>query len=292
MSSHPARQPSSSSNEPSWHSVLQLFSRGPVVVLTGAGVSTDSGVPGYRDEAGVWLGAAPMQFDEFLSSVKARQRYWARSYIGFARMSDAQPNLAHRVLSALEHAGVVRLLVTQNVDGLHERAGSKALLKLHGRLSRVVCTSCGHTLPRALLQRRLHELNTGFLPAVGSIRPDGDADLTTEDVSRFVIEDCTECGGALKPDVVFFGERVPPERHAHANTEIERASALVVVGSSLVVNSGFRLVRTAMQCEVPVIVVNRGVTRADAHAVLKLHGNASELLCDLANELGVWSDDS
>jgi NAD-dependent SIR2 family protein deacetylase len=280
-------------NEPSqndlaqWEQVLPLFRRGKIVVLTGAGVSTDSGVPGYRDETGAWKGAAPIQFDEFVNSLAARQRYWARSHVGFARMGSAEPNRAHLALHALEEAGHIELLVTQNVDGLHQRAGSQNVLDLHGRLSRVVCMSCGYMAARSWLQQVLDELNVGWRPDVGSSRPDGDADVAMADVSHFQVADCPSCRGVLKPDVVFFGERVPPERHVRANTAIERANALLVVGSSLVVNSGYRLIRTAQGGDVPIIVVNRGVTRADPSAVLKLEGNASELLDALCRALGV-----
>lgn len=270
--------------------MLPLLNAGPVVVLTGAGVSTDSGVPGYRDETGAWMGAAPMQFSEFMASREARQRYWARSYIGFARMGHAEPNLAHVALERLERAGFVRLLVTQNVDGLHQRAGSRAVLDLHGRLSQVLCMSCGQVVTRRWVQAALDEINVGWRPDVGTLRPDGDADVVHHDVTHFAIVDCPTCGGVLKPDVVFFGERVPPERHARANEEIERATALLVVGSSLVVNSGFRLVRRAQHAAVPVVVVNRGVTRADACAYSKIEGNAGELLAELCELLGVHLD--
>ncbi len=268
-----------------WAGVLHLFRRGPVVVLTGAGVSTDSGVPGYRDEEGAWMGAAPMQFSDFMASHAARQRYWARSHIGFARMGNAEPNLAHRALHRLEQAGYVRLLVTQNVDGLHQRAGSREVLDLHGRLSEVLCMSCGHSVRRAWLQQALDNANAGWRPTIGLMRPDGDAEVDASDASQFEVVDCPNCRGILKPDVVFFGERVPPERHARANAAIEGASALLVVGSSLMVNSGFRLVRTAERSGVPVIVVNRGLTRADANALLKLEGNAGALLDALCDEL-------
>lgn len=268
-----------------WHQLTTLFERGPAVVLTGAGVSTDSGVPGYRDEAGAWMGAAPMQFRDFAASLEARQRYWARSFAGFSRMADAMPNAAHTALAALERAGHLRLLVTQNVDGLHQRAGSERVLDLHGLLSRVVCIHCAHEMTRRALQARLAELNPQWIATDGLIRPDGDAELGDYDYRRFVIADCPTCGGPLKPDVVFFGERVPPERHAMANAAIAEAAVLLVVGSSLMVNSGYRLVRTAEQHATPVVVLNRGITRADATAILKLEGNAGVLLGELVARL-------
>jgi NAD-dependent SIR2 family protein deacetylase len=268
-----------------WRPVLPYFQRGPVVVLTGAGVSTDSGVPGYRDENGAWMGASPMQFADFMASKAARQRYWARSHVGFARMGNAQPNSAHHALQRLEQAGHVRLLVTQNVDGLHQRAGSRAVLDLHGRLSQVVCTSCGQMWARQWLQETLDERNARWRPSIGALRPDGDAEVEAYDVSAFQLVDCPRCEGILKPDVVFFGERVPAERHARANAAIEQASLLIVVGSSLMVNSGFRLVRTALHANVPTVVANRGVTRADNTALLKLEGNVGALLQGLCAEL-------
>lgn len=277
-------------NQPSdptelWRRLTAHFARGPVVVLTGAGVSTDSGVPGYRDETGAWMGAAPMQFQDFERSPEARQRYWARSFAGFARMAGATPNPAHLALASLERAGHVRLLVTQNVDGLHQRAGSRQVLDLHGALSRVVCIQCAHSMTRRALQARLSELNPEWSATDGLIRPDGDVELGDYDYHRFVIAECPQCAGPLKPDVVFFGERVPPERHAQANAAIAEAALLLVVGSSLMVNSGYRLVRTAEQHDVPIVVINRGQTRADAVAELKLEGNAGALLSELVARL-------
>lgn len=268
-----------------WQQLATYFARGPAVVLTGAGVSTDSGVPGYRDETGAWMGAAPMQFRDFTASPEARKRYWARSFAGFGRMAGATPNRAHTALADLEHAGHLQLLVTQNVDGLHQRAGSQRVLDLHGVLSRVVCIQCAHTMTRRALQARLSELNPEWVAGDGLIRPDGDFELGDYDYRRFVMADCPMCAGPLKPDVVFFGERVPPERHARANAAITEAGLLLIVGSSLMVNSGYRLVRTAEQCGVPIVVFNRGQTRADASAALKFEGNAGVLLSELAQQL-------
>lgn len=270
-----------------WRVLVDLFSRAPAVVLTGAGVSTDSGVPGYRDETGAWLGGAPMQFADFVGSPLARNRYWARSYAGFSRIHEADPNPAHNALARLEQAHHVALLVTQNVDSLHQRAGSKRVMDLHGRLDQVACLSCGRRVSRAWLQQLLSELNPTWDLRGGELRPDGDVELGEVDYSRFAVPACALCGGVLKPDVVFFGERVPPERHQRANTAIASAGLLLVVGSSLVVNSGFRLIRTATQLQVPVVVFNRGVTRADATATLKFEGNAGELLRQLLFHLAV-----
>lgn len=268
-----------------WSRLTQLFGRGPAVVLTGAGVSTDSGVPGYRDETGAWLGATPMQFRDFEGSPEARQRYWARSFKGFSRMTYAEPNRAHLALAELERAGHVSLLVTQNVDDLHRRAGSERLLDLHGRLSRVVCLSCGQSSSRSALQDRLASINHDWKAGNGVIRPDGDVELEHSAYQRFEVADCEHCGGTLKPDVVFFGERVPVERHAQSNLAIETAGLLLVVGSSLMVNSGFRLIRTAERAGVPIAVLNRGTTRADTTAAVKLEGNAGALLTELAAAL-------
>lgn len=273
------------SHRTQWSQLTQLFARGPAVVLTGAGVSTDSGVPGYRDETGAWLGAAPMQFRDFESSPEARQRYWARSFKGFTRMAHAVPNRAHLALAKLERARRISLLVTQNVDDLHRRAGSERVLDLHGRLSRVVCLSCGAALSRSTLQQRLAVLNRDWKAGNGVLRPDGDVELEHSEYQRFQVVDCDHCGGILKPDVVFFGERVPVERHAQCNDAIESAGLLLVVGTSLMVNSGFRLLRTAERCGVPVAVLNRGTTRADAAAAVKLEGNAGSLLGELTGAL-------
>lgn len=267
-----------------WLELMRLLERGPAVVLTGAGVSTDSGVPCYRDENGNWKGSAPMQFTTFTRSPLARQKYWARSYVGFGRIMHAQPNAAHHALAHLERSGRLKLLVTQNVDTLHQRAGSEQVLDLHGRLDQVVCLTCGSRISRHAHQRALEELNDGrwtWQHNADEARPDGDVELGARNYEDFAVPACSQCGGVLKPDVVFFGERVPPERHARANAEISSASLLLVAGSSLTVNSGYRLVRTALQHRVPVVLLNRGVTRADDSATLKLEGNAGELLQEL-----------
>lgn len=258
--------------------LVELFARGPAVVLTGAGVSTDSGVPGYRDETGRWLGGAPMQFQEFAGSATARRRYWARSFAGYSRIENAKPNRAHVALAKLEQANRVALVVTQNVDGLHQRAGANRVLDLHGRLDRIVCLGCGRQTDRGTHQQLLRDLNPNWSLTDGAMRPDGDSELGDADYSAFEVPDCTKCGGMLKPDVVFFGERVPLPRHAQSNAAIERAGLLIVVGSSLMVNSGYRQVRTAERAGVPIVVFNRGLTRADASAALKLDGGAGELL--------------
>lgn len=270
-------------DEPSW---LQILREGGVVVLTGAGVSTDSGIPDYRDDAGRFKHAKPIDYRDFVAGPDVRRRYWARSMVGYEHLKDAQPNPAHRALCELERAGATGLLITQNVDGLHERAGSREVLDLHGRIDRVVCLDCGQGTSRAALQGRLLASNPAWsAPARHRIAPDGDADLTRSDFDDFAVPACVACGGVLKPDVVFFGEHVPADRSARAAAAVARARALLVVGSSLMVWSGYRFVRQAAAANIPVLVINRGTTRADSVARLRLQGNAGDLLTALAQEL-------
>jgi NAD-dependent SIR2 family protein deacetylase len=249
---------------------------GDVVVLTGAGVSTDSGIPAYRDEEGQWKQSPPMQFRDFTGSELSRQRYWARSMVGWQRMAQAAPNAAHRALADWERRGSLRLLITQNVDGLHSSAGSERVVDLHGRLDRVVCLSCRRLSPRAQLQARLAEHNPDFLGQDFVARADGDVELSA-DYARFRVEPCEACGGVLKPDVVFFGENVPAPRVEQAMAALSGARALVIAGSSLMVFSGFRFARAASRLGVPVVVVNRGKTRADELSTLRVAGNVGEV---------------
>lgn len=250
---------------------------GEVVVLTGAGVSTDSGIPAYREEEGRWKQPAPMQFRDFAGSALARQRYWARSMVGWQRMSRAAPNAAHRALSDMERRGFLRLLITQNVDGLHSAAGSRSVVDLHGRLDRVICLDCKRLTPRSELQARLVADNADFLERRFETRADGDVELDA-DYAAFRVAACEACGGVLKPDVVFFGENVPVPRVETAMQALEGASALLVVGTSLMVFSGFRFARAAARLRVPIAIVNRGKTRADELSSLKLSGNVGEVL--------------
>jgi NAD-dependent SIR2 family protein deacetylase len=254
-----------------------LLRQGDVVVLTGAGVSTDSGIPAYRDEEGRWQQSAPMQFREFVGSRLAQKRYWARSMVGWGRMARAAPNDAHRALAELEQRGLLRLLITQNVDGLHSAAGSANVVDLHGRLDRVICLGCKSVTPRAELQARLEAENPEFVGQSFVARADGDVELSV-DYERFRLTACGACGGVLKPDVVFFGENVPAPRVQQAMAALEGARALVIVGSSLMVFSGFRFARAAARAAVPIAVVNLGRTRADELAALRLAGNVGELL--------------
>ena len=265
------------------NTALGLLAERPFVALTGAGLSTDSGIPDYRGPgAPVRM---PMMFSEFVSGPEAQQRYWARSHLGWSRMKRALPNDGHRALAALEAAGRTRLLITQNVDGLHEAAGSRRLCALHGRIADVVCLGCRVRTSRAALHRRLAELNPGWSDrhAEVEVRPDGDVEL--EDTSGFTVPGCSRCGGVLKPDVVFFGENVPKPRvercYAAMDALDPATDALLVLGSSLTVMSGFRFVRHATKRGVPVVVVNRGPTRADDLPVLKVDHGTTPFLTDL-----------
>jgi NAD-dependent SIR2 family protein deacetylase len=259
----------------------ELVARGGVLVLTGAGVSTASGIPDYRDERGAWKRAQPMQFREFTGSDAARRRYWARSFLGFGVLGRAQPNLAHRVLAAWLARDFVSTLVTQNVDGLHQAAGSERVIDLHGRIDRVVCLACRRVSARSALQHELAELNPDWAARPAVIAPDGDADPGHTDYTNFRVPACA-CGGTLKPDVVFFGENVPKERVAQAMAALEDARCLLVVGSSLMVFSGYRFARAAERRGLPIVVVNRGHTRADAIAALKLDSDAGQALSAMA----------
>jgi NAD-dependent SIR2 family protein deacetylase len=246
--------------------------------LGGAGVSTESGIPAYRDEEGRWMQSAPMQYREFASSELARKRYWARSMIGWPRMADAKPNPAHRALAELERRGLLRLLITQNVDGLHSAAGSSQVIDLHGRLDRVVCLQCGALSARAELQERLVAANPELVgQRYVAARADGDVELSI-DYARFEVVACASCGGVLKPDVVFFGENVPAARVASAMAALEGARSLLIVGSSLMVFSGLRFARAAARLGVPIAIVNRGRTRADELSKWRFAGDVGGLL--------------
>jgi NAD-dependent SIR2 family protein deacetylase len=260
--------------------VLELLRGRTWVALTGAGMSTDSGIPDYRGPTSVR--ATPMQFSEFIGSAEARRRYWARSYQGWRRIGQASPNPGHRELAAREGRGLVGV-VTQNVDGLHQAAGSRNVVDLHGDIASVVCLDCGDRTRRAEVQRRLAELNPYVAPPArlehAELRPDGDA--VVERWNDFVLADCRGCGGRLKPDVVFFGESVPKERVERAYALVDSADVLVVLGSSLSVMSGLRFVRHNARLGRPVVIINRGPTRGDDLATLKIDGGCSETLADL-----------
>jgi NAD-dependent SIR2 family protein deacetylase len=255
---------------------------GTVAVLTGAGMSTDSGIPDYRGEGAPKR--SPMTIQQFLAAESFRQRYWAGSYLGWSRFVSAQPNAGHVALADLEAAGRVQGVVTQNVDGLHGKAGSRHVVEVHGSVDRVVCLRCGQLFARGAVAERIEAANAWFVGGTAAaLNPDGDADVG--DVSAFVVPDCTVCGGTLKPEVVFFGELVPRERFTEAAAIVKRADALLVAGSSLVVNSGIRLLEQARRRRVPIVVLNRGVTKGDRVAALKIDAGTTETLTALRDRL-------
>ena len=255
-------------------------------VLTGAGCSTESGIPDYRDLNGDWKRPAPVNYQAFMGEDATRRRYWARSLIGWPTMSGARPGAAHRALAQLESAGRVGLLLTQNVDGLHDAAGSRRTIDLHGRIDTVRCMDCGARTPRAQLQAELRRRNPDWAALEARAAPDGDADLDGRDFSGFDVPACSHCGtGLLKPDVVFFGESVPRDRVAAAQAALAAADAVLVAGSSLMVYSGFRFVQAAAAAGKPIAAVNLGRTRADSLLALKVERPVGEALAELAHRL-------
>jgi len=250
-------------------------------VLTGAGVSTDSGIPDYRDNQGDWKRPQPVTYQAFMGDALTRRRYWARSLVGWQRFSRAHPNAAHLALARLEAAGRVEVLLTQNVDGLHQAAGSHHVIDLHGRLDRVRCMAHGHLVQRSAFQAVLEERNPAWAQLDAGDAPDGDADLEGHDFSRFEVPDCPLCGGLMKPDVVFFGEGVPRERVLAATHGLDQADAVLVAGSSLMVFSGFRFVNAAAKAGKPIAAVNMGRTRADGLFSLKIERPVAETLAAL-----------
>ncbi|MBT2118426.1 NAD-dependent protein deacetylase [Dyella sp. LX-66] len=251
-------------------------------VLTGAGVSTDSGIPDYRDNQGDWKRPQPVTYQAFMGDEATRRRYWARSLVGWRRFSRAHPNAAHLALSRMEAAGHVEVLLTQNVDGLHQAAGSHHVIDLHGRLDRVRCMAHGHLVQRSAFQAVLEERNPAWALLDAGDAPDGDADLEGHDFSRFDVPACPLCGGLMKPDVVFFGEGVPRERVLAATHGLEQADAVLVAGSSLMVFSGFRFVNAAAKAGKPIAAVNMGRTRADDLFSLKIERPVAETLAAIA----------
>lgn len=249
-------------------------------VVTGAGCSTDSGIPDYRDSDGQWKRTPPVTYQAFMGEQATRQRYWARSLLGWPRFGQARPNATHHALAALEADGRIELLLTQNVDCLHQQAGSHTVIDLHGRLDQVRCMGCEARSSRALLQQRLLDANPGWESLQAGIAPDGDADLEA-DFSSFNVPACEACGGVLKPDVVFFGENVPRERVAAVHEHLQRSDAVLVVGSSLMVYSGFRFVDAAAKAGLPIAAVNLGRTRADALLSLKVQMPCAQALAFL-----------
>jgi len=281
----------------SFGTLVGLVASGRVLILSGAGLSTESGIPDYRGPTGLARRAQPMTYQAFTGSEAARRRYWARSHLGWRHIARAVPNDGHRAVAELSRHGLLTGIITQNVDGLHQAAGpvmgGAGVTELHGSLHRVTCLSCGQRTARAELDRRLEAANSGWvmvvhtrLAAVGaSPRPDGDAVLDDEATESFQVVDCAACHGVLKPDVVFFGENVPRPRAEACYAMVERSRALVVLGSSLTVMSGFRYVRHAAGLGRPVVIVNQGATRGDAYAAATLDAPLGRTLTDLVAAL-------
>jgi NAD-dependent SIR2 family protein deacetylase len=262
-----------------------LLDGGGVVVLSGAGLSTESGIPDYRGPTGAQRRYAPMTYLSFVGEAQARHRYWARSYLGWRQISRARPNAGHRAVATLQAAGAICGIVTQNVDGLHQAAGARDVIELHGGLDRTICLTCGDRATRMSIDAALREANPAFDARVRVINPDGDAELSDADLDRFVMVSCGVCReGPLKPDVVFFGETVPRERVERCYQLVERAKALLVLGSSLAVMSGYRFVLRAVRRQIPVVVVNQGSTRADGCASIRVEAPLGAVLSALAAE--------
>ncbi len=250
-------------------------------VLTGAGCSAPSGIPDYRDDEGRWKRPQPVTHQAFMQSEATRRRYWARSLIGWRSFRAAAPNAAHRALARLEASGAMEALLTQNVDGLHQAAGHENVIDLHGRIDQVRCMGCAARLPRARFQDDLARLNPDWLALEATEAPDGDADLEDADFSAFAIPDCPACGGVLKPDVVFFGANAPRERVETAFGHLDAADAMLIVGSSLMVYSGYRFVERAAEAGTPIAAVNLGRTRGDGLIGLKVEARCEEALAFL-----------
>ncbi|MFJ5711804.1 NAD-dependent protein deacetylase [Streptomyces sp. NPDC093105] len=270
--------------------VVSVVRAGRVVVLSGAGISTESGIPDYRGEGGSLSRHTPMTYQDFTGGAPARRRYWARSHLGWRTFGRARPNDGHRAVAAFGRAGLLTGVITQNVDGLHQAAGSDGVVDLHGSLDRVVCLGCGDVSARRELARRLEEANPGFDPVPAAMNPDGDADLTDEQVAGFHVVPCVVCGGVLKPDVVFFGETVPAARVERCRELVREAASVLVLGSSLTVMSGLRFVRQAAEAGTPVVIVNRDPTRGDKLAAARVALPLGKALTTVAERLGVPVD--
>jgi NAD-dependent SIR2 family protein deacetylase len=262
--------------------LVDLVAGGGVMILSGAGLSTESGIPDYRGPTGALRKALPMTYQLFISDPAARQRYWARSQLGWRHIVAASPNAGHRSVAALEAAGLLSGIVTQNVDGLHQAGGASSVVELHGNLERVVCLSCRQRSSRVDLDARLRRANRDWEAHASTVNPDGDVAIDDAVIASFRVVDCEGCGGVLKPDVVFFGENVPPDKVACCYELVERSRALLVLGSSLSVMSGLRFVRRAAALGVPVAIVNQGWTRGDEYAAIRLHAALGTTLTALA----------
>ena len=258
--------------------IQHLTYRRPWLVLTGAGISAASGVPTYRDDEGIWQRKPPVTHQEFMTSHKARQRFWLRNMVGWKFISQAQPNPAHNSLVALERAEAVSGIITQNVDGLHQRAGSCETIDLHGRVDTIVCMNCGAKIARSALQPWMEAHNPSSAAYSASAAPDGDADIDTLDYSSMQVPSCEICGGVLKPDAVFFGDTIPKPRLADCQRKLESACGLVVIGSSLSTYSGYRFCLWASRANKPIVIINQGVTRGDPLATAKITDNCASVL--------------
>jgi NAD-dependent SIR2 family protein deacetylase len=266
--------------------LTELVAEGGVVVLSGAGLSTDSGIPDYRGATGTLRRHTPMTYQTFTRDPRGRHRYWARSFVGWRQIRGARPNAGHRAVGELQAAGLLGGVITQNVDGLHQAGGARDVVELHGGLDRTVCLHCGDVASRAGLDERLREANPTFGPRTDEVNPDGDAELPDEVLDGFVMVGCLVCGeNALKPDVVFFGETVPRDRVDHCFDLVDAAGSLLVLGSSLAVMSGYRFVLRAAKLGIPVAIVNTGPTRGDARADVRLDAPLGEVLPALAARL-------
>ena len=266
---------------------MWLQSHRRVFVLTGAGVSTNSGIPDYRGADGQWKRRAPITYQAFVQDPAMRARYWARSFVGWPVVARAQPNRAHAALARLEAQGRITTLVTQNVDGLHTRAGQQKVIDLHGRIDQVICLACSTRVSRASVQTLLADAHPEWSAITATAAPDGDADLEHLDFSRFHPPPCPHCGGMLKPDVVFFGENVPRARVETAVSALHRSDAMLVAGSSLMVYSGYRFARMAREAGLPLAILTRGVTRADELATLKLHADCETTLATAVDDTDI-----
>ncbi|XP_015592835.1 NAD-dependent protein deacylase Sirt4 [Cephus cinctus] len=266
-----------------------LDNTGSLCVLTGAGISTESGIPDYRSaDVGLYArkGHRPVLYKEFCDSEAVRKRYWARNYVGWPRFSSFQPNVTHITLKNLEDTGKVRCIITQNVDSLHKKAGSINVIELHGTAFQVMCLSCDKKISRAAFQETLKELNPDMNVTSNMMRPDGDVDLSQEKIEGFKFPSCSNCGGILKPDIVFFGDNVSRDVVEHVKSEVVAADSLLVLGSSLTVFSGYRIVLQAVDAKKPVAIVNIGETRADELAFIKLESRCGDILSKLYNSIG------
>ncbi|MFI6759223.1 NAD-dependent protein deacetylase [Micromonospora sp. NPDC050417] len=259
-----------------------LLAGGDVVVLSGAGLSTESGIPDYRGPSGALVRTSPMTYQTFTGDPLARRRYWARSFLGWRRMAQTRPNAGHRAVAQLQRQGLVTGVVTQNVDGLHQAGGADRVVELHGSLAKVICLGCGDLTSRTELDRRMAWANPRFDARVTALNPDGDVDLSDEEIDRFRMVECSACAGdTLKPDVVFFGETVPADRVQQCFAMVEKARLLLVLGSSLTVMSGRRFVIRAAKLGIPVVIVNQGPTRGDTYAALSIDAPLGVVLPEL-----------